>query len=98
MLDKMIAALGGQAYLTYKTRTDSGRSYGFYKGDPNSIGTPFWRFYKYPDKDRIELTKNETSCRSSSETKDTKRRSKARRDGTGAIGRLPAQTARILSR
>jgi hypothetical protein len=57
LLDKMIAALGGQAYLGYKTRADVGRSYGFYKGEPNSTGTPFWRFFKYPDKDRIELTK-----------------------------------------
>ncbi len=57
MLDKMIATLGGQAYLAYQTRADVGRNYGFYKGEPNSVGTPFWRFYKYPDKDRVELTK-----------------------------------------
>lgn len=57
MLDKMVATLGGQAYLSYKTRTDAGRSYSFYKGEPKSTGTPFWRFYKYPDRDRIELTK-----------------------------------------
>ena len=24
---------------------------------PNSLGFRFWRFYKFPDKDRIELTK-----------------------------------------
>lgn len=53
----MIAALGGQAYLNYTSRTDFGRSYGFYQGEPNSVGTEFWRFWKYPDKDRIELTK-----------------------------------------
>ena len=29
----------------------------FYHGRPSSLGVLFWRFYKYPDKDRIELTK-----------------------------------------
>ena len=57
MLDKMITALGGQAYLTYSTMTQQGRSYSFYQGRPNSVGAPFWRFWKYPDKDRVELTK-----------------------------------------
>lgn len=57
LLNKMIAALGGQAYLTYTTRTEMGRGYGFYKGEPNSVGTMFWRFWKYPDKERVELTK-----------------------------------------
>ena len=57
MLDKMITALGGQAYLTYTTMTQQGRSYSFYQGRPNSVGAPFWRFWEYPDKDRVELTK-----------------------------------------
>lgn len=57
MLDKMIAALGGQAYLTYSTMTQQGRSYSFYQGRPNSVGAPFWRFWQYPNKDRVELTK-----------------------------------------
>ncbi|SRR6266568_356879 len=57
LLDKMIAALGGQAWLTYKTSAQQGRTYSFYHGRPNSAGTLFWRFYEYPDKERRELTK-----------------------------------------
>jgi hypothetical protein len=57
LLQKMVAALGGNAYLTYRTMTQEGRTYSFYQGQPNSAGNPFWRFFEYPDKDRIELTK-----------------------------------------
>ena len=53
----MIAKLGGEAYLSFRTMTQHGRSYAFYQGKPNSVGVEFWRFYKYPDKDRSELTK-----------------------------------------
>lgn len=57
ILDQAIEALGGQAYLTIRDITQEGRTYSFYQGRPNSNGAPFWRFYKYPDKDRIELLK-----------------------------------------
>jgi len=57
ILDQAIQALGGQAYLTIQDMTLEGRSYSFHHGEPNSLGTLFWRFKKYPDKDRFELTK-----------------------------------------
>ena len=57
LLDQMVQALGGQAYLSIQDITQEGRTYSFHLGQPNSVGTVFWRFYKYPDKDRIELTK-----------------------------------------
>src|SRR5260370_1940809 len=57
ILDQAIQALGGQAYLTVQDMTLEGRSYSFHHGEPNSLGTLFWRFKKYPDKDRFELTK-----------------------------------------
>lgn len=57
LLDRMIEALGGQAYLNIQDISQQGRAYSFFHGQPNSRGTLFWRFYKYPDKDRIELTK-----------------------------------------
>ena len=57
LIDQMVAAMGGQAWLTYKTSEQQGRSYSFYHGRPNSAGTLFWRFYEYPDKERRELTK-----------------------------------------
>ena len=57
LLDQMIAALGGDAWLHYKTCEQQGRSYSFYQGKPTSAGTLFWRFFEYPDKERRELTK-----------------------------------------
>jgi hypothetical protein len=57
MLDQGIQALGGNAYLNIRDMTQEGRNYSFYHGRPNSLGIVFWRFYKFPDKERIELTK-----------------------------------------
>ncbi len=57
LLDQMIAALGGDAWLNYKTLRQQGRSYSFFHGKPTEAGTIFWRFYEYPDKERRELTK-----------------------------------------
>jgi hypothetical protein len=57
LLDQMIQALGGQAYLKIQDISQEGRTYSFYHGRPNSYGIIFWRFYKYPDKERVELTK-----------------------------------------
>ncbi|HZP18051.1 MAG TPA: hypothetical protein VFB00_08805, partial [Terriglobales bacterium] len=57
VLDQGIQALGGQAFLSWKDLTTEGRSYSFHRGEPNSLGTLFWRFKRYPDKERIELTK-----------------------------------------
>jgi hypothetical protein len=57
VLDQTIRALGGQAYLHLQDITQEGRTYSFYHGRANSLGIVFWRFYKFPDKDRIELTK-----------------------------------------
>jgi len=57
LLDQAIQALGGQAYLDIQDISQEGRTYSFHHGEPSSYGVLFWRFYKYPDKDRIELTK-----------------------------------------
>jgi hypothetical protein len=57
VLNQTIQALGGQAYLNLQDISQEGRTYSFYHGRPNSLGIVFWRFYKFPDKDRIELTK-----------------------------------------
>lgn len=57
VLDQMVKALGGQAYLNIQDISQQGRTYSFYHGQPNSVGTLFWRFYRFPDKERIELTK-----------------------------------------
>jgi hypothetical protein len=57
ILDDMIRALGGEAYLNIRDIKSEGRSYAFYHGQPNGMGIQFWRFWEWPDKDRWELTK-----------------------------------------
>ncbi len=57
LLKKMVQALGGEAFLNYQTMTIEGRTYSFYQGRPSSVGVLYWRFWKYPDKDRVEMTK-----------------------------------------
>ncbi len=57
ILDDMIRALGGEAYLTMRDMTVEGRSYAFYEGRPKGLGVLFWRFWQAPDKDRVEFTK-----------------------------------------
>lgn len=57
LLEQCMQALGGQAWLSVQDMEQQGRSYSYYQGQPNSLGTLFWRFWKYPDKDRVELTK-----------------------------------------
>ena len=57
IIDQAIQALGGEAYLNITDMKTEGRAYSFHHGEPNSMGTVFWRFKKFPDKDRVELTK-----------------------------------------
>jgi hypothetical protein len=57
LIDQAIQALGGQAYLTIRDREMQGRSYSFHHGRPSNGGVIFWGFSEYPDKERIELTK-----------------------------------------
>ena len=57
VLNAGIQALGGDAYLNWKTMTQEGRAYSFHHGQPNSMGTLFWRSKEFPDKERVELTK-----------------------------------------
>ncbi len=57
LIQQCIQALGGQAWLNATDLQQQGRSYSFYHGEPNSVGVLFWRFWKWPDKDRYEFTK-----------------------------------------
>src|ERR1700722_18286281 len=57
VLNQAIQALGGQTYLNISDMKFEGRGYSFHHGQPNSLGTVFWRFRKFPDKDRAEFTK-----------------------------------------
>ena len=57
VLEQAIQALGGQAYLTIRDREQQGRSYGFHHGRASGGGVAFWSFTEFPDKERVELTK-----------------------------------------
>lgn len=56
-IDQAIQELGGQTYLTIRDREQQGRGYGFHHGDPTGSGGVFWSFTEFPDKERVELTK-----------------------------------------
>ena len=53
----MIRALGGDTYLTLRDMKVEGRSYAFYHGRPSGLGVVYWRFWQWPDLERVELTK-----------------------------------------
>jgi hypothetical protein len=57
LLDQMVNALGGNAYLNIEDVSQEGRTYSFHLGQSEGVGVLYWRFYKFPDKERIELTK-----------------------------------------
>jgi hypothetical protein len=55
VLDQTIQSLGGQPYLTYENRRETGRYYPLYHGRTESTGIPYNYYVKYPDKDRFEV-------------------------------------------
>lgn len=57
LLDQAIQALGGDAYLRIEDTSQTGRTYSFFHGEPAGTGVLFWRFVKFPDKERTEVTK-----------------------------------------
>ena len=56
VIDRMIEALGGQAYLKAEDYYAEGRSGGFHN-ETLSSWSLFYRYWNWPDKDRIEITK-----------------------------------------
>jgi len=55
VLDKAIESLGGQPYLSYENRSETGRYYPLYHGRTSSTGIPYNYYIEYPDKDRFEV-------------------------------------------
>ena len=55
LLDSAIEALGGTAYTSYSTRSEEGRSYSLYHSQTRGPGALYRRFYRYADKDRVEV-------------------------------------------
>jgi hypothetical protein len=56
LIDQAIQALGGQAFLTIRDREQQGRGYSFHHGRQSGGGV-FWSFAEFPDKERVEITK-----------------------------------------
>ncbi len=57
LVDQAIQALGGQTWLTIRDRETQGRGYAFHHGRPSGTGAVFWGFWQFPDKERVEITK-----------------------------------------
>ena len=57
LVEQAIQALGGQTYLTIRDREQQGRGYAFHHGRPSGTGNVFWSFAEFPDKERVEITK-----------------------------------------
>jgi len=57
ILDAMVAALGGQRWLTLTSTMQQGRTSGFYQGKPTGATAEFYEIEKFPDQARIELGK-----------------------------------------
>lgn len=62
LLDQMVQALGGDAWLNRRTALFHGNTATFFHGEPNLGSPPFWDYKQYPDAthletDRIEYTK-----------------------------------------
>jgi hypothetical protein len=56
VLNQMVQALGGQAYLTLQNSESAGR-YGRFYHDRPEASIEYHRFWAWPDKERMELTK-----------------------------------------
>lgn len=57
VIEQGIDALGGPMYLNIRDREQQGRTYGFHHGTPTGGGGVFWGFSEFPDKERVEFTK-----------------------------------------
>jgi hypothetical protein len=57
IVEQGIKALGGDTFLTIRDREMQGRGYGFHAGRATGSGAVFWSFTEFPDKERVEVTK-----------------------------------------
>ncbi len=58
VLDAMIQALGGPAWLAMKNQLREGHIAAFFHGQPDAGTTEYWEYHAWPDHDRIEFTKH----------------------------------------
>ncbi len=62
VVEQGIQALGGSAYLNIHDIEQQGRAWGFHHGQSNG-GELIWGFYEFPDKERVEYTKERDIAR-----------------------------------
>lgn len=58
VLDAMVQAMGGQAWLDMKNREQHGHIAAFYHGNPDLGTTEVFEFHSWPDHDRLDVTKH----------------------------------------
>src|SRR5580698_4438217 len=58
VLNQMVQALGGQAWLDMQNQMRQGHVAAFFHGQPDLGTTDLWEFHQWPDKDRVEVTKH----------------------------------------
>jgi len=58
VLDQMVQALGGQAWLNMKNVERQGQVAAFFHGRPDMGTTLYFEYHQGPDHDRIEYTKH----------------------------------------
>jgi len=63
LVNQGIQALGGPQFLNIRDREQQGRGYAFHHGRPSGGGDLFWSFYEFPDKERVEYTKERDIAR-----------------------------------
>src|SRR5579863_5187702 len=58
VLNAMVQALGGDAWLNMKNSMQEGHVAAFYHGQPDLGTTDLWQYHQWPDRDRNEVTKH----------------------------------------
>jgi hypothetical protein len=58
VLDAMVQALGGQAWLSIQNREQHGHVAAFFHGNPDAGTTEVFEFHSWPDHDRVDVTKH----------------------------------------
>lgn len=58
VLNAMVKALGGDAWLNIRNVMQKGHVAAFFQGQPDLGTTELWQFHQWPDHDRVEVTKH----------------------------------------
>jgi hypothetical protein len=58
VLDAMVRALGGEAWLNQKNQMRQGRVAAYFHGQPSGGDAEYWEYHGWPDHDRIEFSKH----------------------------------------